>query len=197
MQEQIKKRRICKLCTLDCRPESSLATPSVCSELRSIMLIEAQNRGFIPDRVIYNTMANEFNKRIASLANDAGRDVEFWTFADVKYHFNNCVEMLPRFETLKQFRQVKKLKQHMLTHEMFIVNEDGISVINNKALDTYLKLETKTSDLVKQYAALSKTDVSHANSVSLENAQNQKSMLSGLDTEETILASEGAELFSV
>jgi len=199
MDSQRKKRRFCKLCLIDCRPESAMVTPSACDELRSIMLIENENRGLIPDRVIYATIANEFNKRIASVANDAGRVVELWTATDVKYHFNNCVEMLPRFETLKQFRQIKKIKEHMITHEMFIVNEDGVRVVNNKSLDTYLKLESKTSDLIKQYATFSKAEVTHSNTINLqgEQSQNKKTSISGLDTQENAQNSEGSEMFAL
>lgn len=158
---------ICRLCELDVRPESAIITPSTCQEIRNIMALELQNRGVVPDRHIYDTIVREYNKRIAEVARDAGEDIQDWTRRDVKQHFEKCVGMVPRIESARQYKTITRIKKRLLSTELYTTNEEGHEVINQKALDNYLKLEARASDVLKQYAVFQKGDIAHLNASNL------------------------------
>jgi hypothetical protein len=126
------------------------------------MSIELQNRCLTSDTYIYRTIAKEFNSRIANVLIDAGDEtIVKWTTNDVRCHFENCIEMLPRIEISKQYRNMDKVRQWVFQNELFTTNEDGIKVLNQKSLDNYMKLEARCTDMIKQYTLFQRSDLQH------------------------------------
>lgn len=138
--------------------------PSTTKEIRSIMALELQNRGAVPDRRVYATIASEYNTRIVECARDMGQDVAYWTPKDVRLHYERCISMVPRLEAAKQYETINRIKRRLVLTEFYTTNEDGIEVVNQKALDNYLKLEARSTDILKSFVAYQKADISHMQS---------------------------------
>ena len=130
-----KRRKRCLLCDVDAKPESVLVTPSYSAAVRSVMLLELQHRGVVPDRKIFAIMAREYNTRVVATAQSIGEMVPKWTPRDVRLHFENCVTLVPRIESAKQYHTVNKIKTEILQRELYVANDDGVQVVNQKALE--------------------------------------------------------------
>lgn len=142
--------------------------PSSCKEMRNIMSLELQNRGVVPDKRVYEMIAREYNTRVVDVAMDAGQHITRWTRKDVQLHYEGCIKIVPRLEIAQQYKRIKRIKDRLICSEMYITNDDGFDVINQKALDNYLKLEARASDMLKQYALFQKSDLAHLYSSNLE-----------------------------
>lgn len=169
---RVRRRRRCPLCEMDVKPESALVKPSANAEVRSIMLIELQNRGIVPDRRIYRIMAQQYNERVVDVAREIGEHLRRWTSRDVRLHYERCLTMVPRLESARQYHSVTRIKRLLVLRELYMVNDDGVEVVNQKALDNYLKLEARASDLLKQHAMFLKSDLAQMEHALVPSAQN-------------------------
>jgi len=160
-----KRRKRCPLCDVDVKPESVLVAPSQGAAIRSVMLLELQHRGIVPDRKLYSIMAREYNARVVVAAQNVGKVLPKWTARDVRLHYEKCVTMVPRIETAKQYHTVNRIKNEILQRELYTVNDDGIQIVNQKALENYLKLEARATDLLKQHAVFVKNDLARIDDV--------------------------------
>lgn len=143
----------CPLCHLeDAVVECAAMVPNHNAPMRRIMAQELAQYGVIPDKVIYENIARQYNKCVYRQMVEAGLECTRWTPEMVCRHYEKHVQLLPRRIIGKDLARLEDMAQLIDLEVMNAANTTELNADSREILDN--KLVTKFTTLMKTRCAL-------------------------------------------
>lgn len=154
-------RSECPLCRLEeVEVEHAGAVLPRNSFMRRIMAQELVGYGSLPDHVVYNNIAREYNHHIHKAMKESGLECPRWSGKVVQEHFENHVRFIPRRvvgRALKRLERMAKLVDQEISSRAANV-ADG-ELIEAKTVTKQCNIAKTTMHILRDYRSYVKEDM--------------------------------------
>jgi hypothetical protein len=163
------QRGVCPLCDIrEACVETAVVTPTDNTAMRRIMAIELASFGSRPDHMIYRDIAHAYNTEIRAPMLQANLACVSWSIEQVREHFEQHVDLVPRRLVARQIRRLERLSSlvdnEVSNAEQQRTEDDeseapaATELIDTKIVKKQIDLAKATAALVKEYRCFQQED---------------------------------------